>query len=108
MQDHAVIQIPVNPVLDHGFDFVEINHHAKRVKRLGDKLDFPLAVVAVQVAALALIIEKAMAVAKINLFGHAEHGLISLASALRAGLKESPCRAGHHHTEAALKGQEIR
>jgi hypothetical protein len=68
-----MIKILVDPTADHALDIGKIHHHAAAIKlgRLDHNHGPP--VVPVQKAAFPVVVEKAMAVAKIDLSGNAEH-----------------------------------
>src|SRR5690348_10424303 len=62
VQDHAMIEIVVDPTADHALDVAEIEHHAAMIKLLGLNDNHRPAVVAVQVTALSLVVQQSMAV----------------------------------------------
>ena len=78
MQDHAMVEVLVDPVADHVLDVREIDHHAPRVELFGLDRDDGPAVVAVQVLALAVVVEQPVAVAEVDFARHSKHGLVVL------------------------------
>src|SRR5262249_50574474 len=74
VQQHLVVERLVDPRAHHGFHAGKVHDHAEVVKaRRGERQD-GATVVPVQVAALAVVIEQAVAVAEVDLARHAEHG----------------------------------
>ena len=69
VQEHLVIQFGVNPGLDYLVDVAEVHDHAPMVEMVADNLHFNSAVMAVEMATFALIVEQAMTVAEIDVFG---------------------------------------
>ena len=73
MQDHPVIQLIVNPTVHHALDVTKVEHHAAVVERRRFERNDHAAVVPMQVLALAIVIEQAMAVTKVDLTSDAKH-----------------------------------
>ena len=69
MQEHLVIQLGIDPGLDHLVDVAEIHDHAPVVQMIADNFNFNFAVVAVEMTTLPLVVEQAMAVAEIDVLG---------------------------------------
>ena len=61
-----MIEILVDPAADLALDLREIEHHAVRIEVGGFEREHGAAVVSVQVAALAGIVQQPMAVAKVE------------------------------------------
>src|SRR5262249_50833844 len=78
VQQHAVVEVRVDPGADDAFDAREVHDHPQRVELAGFQRDDGAAVVAVQVAALAVVVEQAMAVTKTEFTRHAIHGPLTL------------------------------
>ena len=74
VQDHLVVERLIDPRADDLLDLGEIDHHAERIERGRLDRDDRLAVVPVQVLALAGVVEEPVAVAEEDFLGHAEHG----------------------------------
>jgi len=72
-QKHGVIQIVVDPLLNLPLDLREIDQHAPRVKFRALQRDHSTTIVSVQMTALAIVIQQAVAVAKINFSCDSEH-----------------------------------
>jgi hypothetical protein len=66
-EDHAVIQLGIDPHTKLAFDVREIDQHAPVIERFGFEHDHGFAVVAVQVPTLPRVVEEPVAVAKIDL-----------------------------------------
>jgi hypothetical protein len=77
-QDHLVIQLAIDPRLEGAFDVREIHHHVPRVQRLGGNVDLDHRIVAVQVPAHALVVEKTMAIAEVETLSDAKHALLAI------------------------------
>ena len=73
MQEHRVIEVVINPPLHMLLDVAEIDQHAPVIQFVRFENDDGLAVVSVEVAALALVVEQAMAVAEVDFSGNAIH-----------------------------------
>ena len=69
-----MVEVGIDPAGDDPLDVGEVEHHAAVVKLLGLDGDDGVAVVPMQVAALAVVVEQAMAVAEVDFSGDAEHG----------------------------------
>jgi hypothetical protein len=69
MEKHLVIQLGVNPGLNHIVNVAKVHHHASMVKIFADNVYFHPTVVSMEVAALTFIVEQAMAVAELDMFG---------------------------------------
>jgi hypothetical protein len=76
VEQHAMIQVLVNPRAHGAFDVSEIDEHATIVKMVAGDTDDRTAVMAMEMAALAIVVEKPMAVAKINFAGDMKHKVI--------------------------------
>src|SRR5262249_34365221 len=74
VQQHLVVELGVDPAADDALEQREVEHHAQRVEAVGGERDGGAAVVAVQVAALALVLQEPVAVAERQLARHAGHG----------------------------------
>jgi hypothetical protein len=72
-----VIQLRIDPAANLRFNLSEIFHHPQPIQCGGRQFNFHGAVVAVQVTALARIVEQPMAVAELQHFGHAVHYAIN-------------------------------
>src|SRR5262245_13128426 len=72
-QDHLVIELPVDPPLDHPLDVAEIADHIPVVERAGADLDLGDGVVAVGMLTDAVVVEQTMAVAEVDALGNAIH-----------------------------------
>ena len=64
----------VDPTTYYVFDLSEIEDHAPIIELIGLERNHNSAVVAMQIAALAIVIEQAMTVAEINFSSHQIHG----------------------------------
>ena len=73
VQNHAVVEMIVDPAVDAALDLVEIDDHPLPVEALGLDGDDRPAVVAVQMPALALVMQEPMAVTEVDFSGNAEH-----------------------------------
>lgn len=76
MQDHAVIEIVVDPASDDAFDIREVDHHAAIIELGRLDRDHGSPIVAVQILALAVVIEQSMPVTKINFPANSIHDAI--------------------------------
>jgi len=56
----------VDPLLDRHFDLIEVAHHPFPIQPLGGELDCHLAIVSVEILALALVVQEPMAVAEVD------------------------------------------
>ena len=72
-QDHAMIQILVDPLFHHALDFTEIDNHGALIEAFPFKLDFDSAVMTVKKSAFAIVVEQAVPVTKIDFLGDAIH-----------------------------------
>ncbi len=75
VQQHLVVKRGVDPGCDDFFDAREIHDHAKRIEPVGLEGNDRPPVMAMQMPALAVVVQQAMAVAKTNLARHTIHGL---------------------------------
>src|SRR5690606_37570879 len=66
-QNHAVVEIFVDPAAHHSFDVGKIEHHAAPVELGGLDYNYGPPAVAMQMAAFSLVVEQAVAIAKIDL-----------------------------------------
>src|SRR5262245_7477692 len=66
LQDQAVIELLVDPAADDALDLGEVEHHAAGVERRRSKRDHSPRAVAMEVAALAGVIQQPVAVAKVE------------------------------------------
>src|SRR5262245_15722235 len=73
MQQHFVVKRLVDPTRNHFFDLCKIHDHTERIELIRLEADDRSAVVAVQMPALAVIVQQAMAVAESDLARHAKH-----------------------------------
>jgi hypothetical protein len=73
VQEHPVIERPVDPGLKNILDLGKIAHHAPGVQRLGADLHLDFAVVAMKIAAFSVVIQQPVAVAEMNFLRHLEH-----------------------------------
>jgi hypothetical protein len=65
-EDHLVIEVPVDPPLDHALDVAEVDDHVAVVERIGADLDLRDRVVAVRMLADAVVVEQAVPVAEVD------------------------------------------
>ena len=72
-QDHAMIQIFVDPLFHHAFDFAKIDNHAALIEAFAFKLDLDSAVMTVKKSAFPVVVEQTVPVTKIDFFGDAIH-----------------------------------
>ena len=79
MQDHPMVKVLVDPLSHRVLEPAKINHHSQVVKLIGLKGDDRLAIVAMNVFSFAIILQKAMAIAKVDFPGHSVHWFTSLA-----------------------------
>src|SRR5262249_45553017 len=77
LEDEAVVEGLVEPAADHTLQDGEIDHHALSVQGRSFEGDENPAIVPVQVPALALVLEQAVAIAERQLARHPEHDLLS-------------------------------
>ena len=81
-QQHLVVELAVDPALDHPLDVAEVADHVAVVERAGAHLDFGHGVVAVRMLADAVVVEQAVAVAEVDTFRDGRHGgIVSIESA---------------------------
>ena len=85
-----MIDVFVDPALDHTLDVAEVAHHIAIVERARADFDLGNRVVAVWMLANAIVIEQSMAVAELDFLGHGVHGRM-----VQEGLRAVPddCRA---------------
>lgn len=69
-----MIEVGIDPGLHNPFDFAEVDDHTKFVELFAFNGDDRDAVVAVQVATLAGVVEQPMAVTEVNFAGDSVHG----------------------------------
>ena len=72
-QQHAVIEVVVDPLAHHALDVVEIQYHAARIELGRFDHNHRPPVVTVQMPALAVVIQQTMAVTKIDFTCDTEH-----------------------------------
>ena len=65
-EEHLVVQLPVNPLLDDPLHLVEIAHHVSRVEAVGLHGNLGHGVVAVEVPAVPVVVEEPVAVAEVD------------------------------------------
>src|ERR1051325_3073448 len=73
VQDHAMIEVGVDPGADDALDGGEVDDHAERIEPIRLQGDDGAAVVPVQMPALAVVLQQAMAVAEADLARDLEH-----------------------------------
>ena len=66
IEDHAMVEILVDPTADDLLDLREVQHHAVRVEPRGVEGDDRAAVVSMQMAALARVVQQAVPVTEID------------------------------------------
>ena len=76
-EDHLVIELAIDPLLDDQFDVAEITDHVPRIERVGPNFDFGNGVVAMGMFACAIVVEETMAVAEIYALGDRIHGQLT-------------------------------
>ena len=69
-----MIERRVDPGCQHTLDMRKVHHHAKRIQFGGLQGDDGPAVMPVEVPALTLVAEQAVAITELNLTRHAVHG----------------------------------
>jgi hypothetical protein len=74
-QDHAVIELAIDPAFHRVFDVGEIGHHVAAVERVGLNLHLYDRIVAVRMFADAVVIEEPVTVTEIQAFGDRVHTL---------------------------------
>src|SRR3990172_4510252 len=72
-QQHLVIELLVDPVLDHALDVAEVAHHIAAVELAGTHLDLGDCVVPVRVLADPVVVEQPMTVTEIDAFSDRIH-----------------------------------
>ena len=96
-----MIEVRVDPAADGFFDRREVDDHAERVEPASLQGDDRAAIVPVQMATLAVVIEKSMTIAKANLARDLEHGVLPI---VVGSLREPDPRAERavHHLFIAM------
>ena len=72
-QQHVMVKMIVDPVLDLPLDLGEIDQHAARIELRALQGDHGTAGVPMQMTALALVIQQAMTITKLDLARHSKH-----------------------------------
>ena len=73
VQDHAVVEIVINPARHLLFDVGKIDDHPAMIELRSFEHNHSFAVVPVQMLALAIVVQQPMAVTKVNFSGHSKH-----------------------------------
>ena len=77
-QDHAVIQLAIDPALHDSFDVAEIDDHVSRIETVGLNVDLDDGVMAVRMLTDTLVVHQPMAVAELDPLGNGVHTNVCL------------------------------
>lgn len=72
-ENHAVIEILINPAANFAFDIVKVEQHPPIVELCSLQDNHGTAIMAMQITALSLVIQQAMAVTEFNFLCNAIH-----------------------------------
>ena len=73
IEDHTMVKVVINPAGDDFLDIRKIEYHSPFIQRFGSNLDHGTAIMAVEKTAFPVVIQQAVAVAKINFTGNVVH-----------------------------------
>jgi hypothetical protein len=76
-EQHLMIEFTVNPALHNDVDVAKVHHHTSVVQRSCFNVDLSFGVVPVQMPALTFVVQQAVSVTKMDLFGNFVNGRVS-------------------------------